>query len=66
MNLTINETLKIERLRRRITQARLAQYLGIDPSCISRIESGAWHPSEQTVRRVRAAMDALTETEAVR
>lgn len=62
MNLTIGETLKIERLRRRISQQRLASRLGVDQSVISRIETGNIAADDSMVERIMSAIEAESAT----
>ena len=46
------------RIKKRITQAKLAKKAGTDQANISRLESGSAHPSLPLLQRIATALDA--------
>ena len=54
------DTLKARRLSAHLTQSELANHLGVDPSTLSRWESGQRIPRTDALVRINTALDALS------
>jgi transcriptional regulator with XRE-family HTH domain len=55
---TLGHELATLRKKRRLSQAQVAEETGLSPATISRVESGAQTPSEDTVLRILDALNA--------
>jgi len=54
---TIAETIRIERIRKRLSQEKLSELVDITPSYLSNIENGKVNPSIVVVNRIFNALD---------
>lgn len=54
---TFGAVLRSIRIERNLTQPRLAEHVGVSPSCISRLESNSRHPERATVGDIAFALN---------
>ena len=54
--------LKIERIRKRLTQAELAELVGVNTFMIGRYETGDAKPRIDTLKKIAEVLDTTMET----
>lgn len=57
----VGENIRIERLRRRLSQERLSEMAGITPQYLSHIENGKVNPSVIIIYKICKALDLKLE-----
>ena len=58
----LSTNIKVERTRKRLTQAELAEKIGVHVCTISAIETGKQQPLFKTVRKISEALQVPIET----